>query len=101
MMGHVDSGVASMQDGDSPPYYECAIVCISGSDGFYRPRALHADAQIFLASRLDLDGHPRLAALAGNTTSMRIFHRRSAEASEGERWCSNRRVVSQESIPQP
>ena len=94
MMGFVNSSVASMQDGDSPPYYEissmegsgdtCAVICISGSGELHRPRALYTDAQIFLASGLDLKGHPQLATLAGSATSIRVFHLRSTEASEGE-----------------
>ena len=107
MMGHVNSGVASMQDGDSPPYYEissmegsgdtCAVICISGSGEFHRPRALYADAQIFLASRLDLKGYPQLATLAGNATSIRVFHLRCTETSEGEQRRSEYRALSQES----
>ena len=55
MVGHVNSDVASIQDGDSPAYYECAIVHTSGPGVFRRPRALHTDTQISLASRPDLE----------------------------------------------
>ena len=101
MMGHVNSGVLRCRTGDSPSYYQCAIICISGPDEFHRPRTLHTDAQISLASRVDLEGYPRLAILAGNVTSIKPFHLRFTEASEGKQCYPKCHALSQESIPQP
>ena len=49
-----------------------------------RPFALHADAEISLASRLGLERYCWLANLVGNATSIRLFHLRSIEASKGK-----------------
>ena len=51
---------------------------------FRGPLAVHTDAGISLASGLDSEGYPRLATLAGNAPSIRLFHLRSTGASEGE-----------------
>ena len=101
MVDHFNSGVTSIQDGGSPAYNECAIVYISGLDEFHRPRALHTNAQISLASRLDLEWYPWLATLAGNATLMRPFRPHSTEASEGVQRSSKHRALSRELTPQP
>ena len=87
--------------GDSPAYYECAIVCISGLGEFHRPRALHTDVRLSLTSRLDLERYPRFTTLAGNATSIRLFRLRSTEVSEGEQRSSKLRALSREPTPQP
>ena len=45
--------------------------------------ALHIDAKI-LSGPLDLEGYPRLASLAKNATSIRLFHLSSIEDYEGK-----------------
>lgn len=83
-----------MQDGDNSLYYEistmegsgdtCAIICICGSGGFRGPLTLHVDAKTSLVSVLGSVWHSRLASLVKDATSIRLFHLRSIEASEGE-----------------
>jgi len=110
-MVHTNSSVASVQGGDRSLYYEissmggsddtCAIVCISGSGAFYRPLALHIDAEVPSGPRLDLERYPQLASLAKNATSIRLFHLRSIETYESKLSFSDSRGISRKLTSQP
>ena len=100
-----------MQYGGGSLYYEissmggsgdtCAIICISGTGAFRRPLALRISADISTGPRLDSEMYPRLASLAKNATSIRLFHLRSIGAFEGELRCTGFHETFHKSTSQP